>query len=406
MIFSKYNILIDNILYNTKTKSVIELDENTRNKIKKANIDNFSSDEINILKENGFLIEKEKDDYEDILNQLEKVEKENLNIIFFATLECNFRCLYCYEDHINEYVSRDQYNNILNIIKELKEIKCINISWFGGEPTIRSNDIIYFLTELNEYAKQNNIKVTSNMTTNFYLVNYKLFTKFLELGLRDFQVTLDGLATTHDKYRPLVGNKGSFDQVNENLLSAKNSEEKFKINLRLNFDKTTDYTEYLTYINKTFLCDSRFKITIHEIGQWGRKLDFACEANEIENRYNEIWGIMKKIGIPLESNNKINFVSSCYACYKNSICIMPNGNILKCTVHLDDDNNIVGNLNNNTFFIDDSFWTNMHFKECPKCIAFPTCLGKLCIYRTPKTFSECNQNAHNYLERLGSSLWE
>lgn len=395
------------MLYNTKTKALIELDNACIQKIKRKDINAFTKEEIDILKMNGFLIESEEEDYKDILEQLQLIEQEYLNIIFFTTFDCNFRCLYCYEKHVNEFISKDTYDCVLDRIKELKKVKHINISWFGGEPTLCSDSVLYFLNELNNYAKVRSIKVTSSMTTNFYLVNQELLVKFLDLGLRTFQVTLDGLAQLHNKYRPLIGNKETFNRINQNLLDAQKLDKKFNISIRLNFDKSSDYREFLSYIKNTFLIDERFNIIINEIGQWGKKLDFACNSEDIEKRHMNILQLMKELNISLESDkSRINYFSGCYACYCNSISILPNKRIMKCTVHLDDEKNIVGNIMENKLKVNDEKWTKMHFEDCPKCIAFPTCLGKLCPYRTPKTFSECSNKAYIFFEELGDLLWE
>ena len=105
MKFSKYNIIKEyegnTLLYNSFTKSSIILDENIDLKKfeKNSEIDKFSEYEKKLLIDNGFII----DDNRDETNELKYIfhqkyfDNSFFNIVLVPTLKCNFACPYCFE---------------------------------------------------------------------------------------------------------------------------------------------------------------------------------------------------------------------------------------------------------------------------------------------------------------------
>jgi uncharacterized protein len=85
-------------MYNFLTGALIELDEDTRERIRDVSL--LSDSEINILKTNGFLI----DDFDEVSylrfgNKLVCSDDELLSILITPTMECDFNCPYCFEHH-------------------------------------------------------------------------------------------------------------------------------------------------------------------------------------------------------------------------------------------------------------------------------------------------------------------
>ena len=60
----------------------------------------------------------------------------NIGIVMIPTRNCNFRCPYCYEEHVNKNMDDQTYEKALNFLsKAIEEKKCENVgvSWFGGD---------------------------------------------------------------------------------------------------------------------------------------------------------------------------------------------------------------------------------------------------------------------------------
>ena len=45
-------------------------------------------------------------------NAAQALNTERCKLILFPTEKCNFRCLYCYEDHVGEKMSSDTISSI------------------------------------------------------------------------------------------------------------------------------------------------------------------------------------------------------------------------------------------------------------------------------------------------------
>lgn len=118
------------------------------------------------------------------------------------TEKCNFNCTYCYEKKSDLVMSKNIFTHIKDyIMQNLGECRTINLSWFGGEPTLNIDmvlDLSYFVKNL---SFKNNVDYVGDMTTNGYLLDLINFIRFYDAGIRIFQITLDGFS--HDKFRML-----------------------------------------------------------------------------------------------------------------------------------------------------------------------------------------------------------
>lgn len=387
MIKSKYNIVSQNIIFNTKTFAKLKLDEHHLEIFNNGFFDMFNDSEKKLLADNGFLVESNEKELQEITTKLNDKEKNEMRLIIFPTMQCNFRCTYCYEDKTNINLDDEKYSKLIEIIDKFNG-KYIYISWFGGEPSLKSSKIISFLKLVKDKCIEKNISLQCGMTTNFYLIDLNMLNNYVNSGIKYFQVTLDGLKMTHDKYRPLVDGSGTFDRVYDNLRQALLSNLDFKIALRLNYDNKTDYKDFFEMMIP-FSKDKRFTFEIHPICNWDEKnRDYACNDFETKERKKEIQALMNSLKIQIDNESIFSKYMPCYACLKNNYIVDACGNIKKCTIHLNDKKNCLGKLNEFDN-INDDIWTRYKYEECPNCEIFPLCLGKMCKYDNLDTFKKC-----------------
>ena len=65
---------------------------------------------------------------------------------------------YCYESHIKKSIDKNTYDDTLKFLNRFEKDELL-INWFGGEPTLRMNEIHYFMQEVYKLKKfKNNIK--------------------------------------------------------------------------------------------------------------------------------------------------------------------------------------------------------------------------------------------------------
>jgi len=277
------------------------------------------------------------------------ITNRSLELILLPTEQCNFRCTYCYEDFSLGKMTRDVIDGVKNLIsKRASELKFLKISWFGGEP-LSARDIVY---EISQHAKNicesNGIKFQGGMTTNAFLLTETVATKLYILGIRNFQISLDGPKKTHDLTRQRIDKSGSFERIWNNLLDLRNSKLLVSIILRIHITPENYESLFLLIedLKIYFGGDTRFKIFFKAIANLGGK-----NAKNIQTLNKDV----KEIAIEklIEAvDNKLNVISVkdslvpfvCYAAQANSFMIRADGTIGKCTVALNDSRNSIGKI--------------------------------------------------------------
>ncbi len=142
---------------------------------------------------------------EDNINEIDIIKFRNRRDTFLdnvyrlgvnPTLDCNFKCWYCYESHPQGVMSKDIMNRIVKFIKNNVEkhiISGLNLSWFGGEPLLYFKEVVYPLSlQLKDIIESNNMTFQNNITTNGYLIDKDMLDMCDKIDLREFQITIDG----------------------------------------------------------------------------------------------------------------------------------------------------------------------------------------------------------------------
>jgi uncharacterized protein len=225
------------------------------------------------------------------------------------------------------------------------DLQSLQLSWFGGEPLL-AEDIIL---EINSYASAlyRGKNYSSSISTNGFYLTFDLFTALLKSGLRRFQISLDGPARVHDKSRVTLRGNGTFNTIWQNLLATRNTKEDFTINLRLHVteDNCESLPELVDQIVVNFSGDTRYKIFLKEIVKLGGPND-AMITRLSSARFSRTLDAVRS---RCEGTLTVDFDDEknpyvCYASRLNSLLIRSDGRIGKCTVALNDDDNVVGIL--------------------------------------------------------------
>jgi uncharacterized protein len=300
-------------------------------------------------------------------------------LIINPTLNCNFSCWYCYEDHSKHTRMSDE---ILNRIKLLIENICsdpalakFQLSYFGGEPLLYYKDVILPIAKYSkEITTKKGIRLGIDITTNGYLVSDKVIEDLSSLGLESFQISFDGNKQSHDKTRYISKTKGSYDIIVSNIKKIIDSG--FIVVLRINY--TQDNLVGLEALLDSFEdiekdARNRIIISLHKVWQetnenlGARVIEFQREAYRRGFRLPD----------SLEADNVRN---SCYADKDNEAVINYNGDIYKCNArdfteenkegYLDATGNIVWNERHEKRIM------NRHLnKPCTECSILPICGG-------------------------------
>lgn len=334
------------------------------------------------------------DDFEDELQKLKDAILEtdknasSYTLIVNPTLNCNFKCWYCYESHFSNSMMSDETVNALitftvNLVKSDNKLKNFNLSFFGGEPFIGYSKVVKkLLPRISEICRQNDVHFSTHFTTNGYLIDEDR-AEFLKDYDCSFQITLDGHRQQHDNTRATKDWKGSYHQILRNimLLASKGMHVLVRINCTSN---NIDSAQGILKDFDMFPEDCKKRISF----------DFQRVWQDSNNDPDGLHGKVFSDKIHIMSERFINkgfatssvlfmkgFRNSCYADKINQMTVNYDGGVYKCTARDFNEKNRLGQL------CDDGavLWDKMHpgkryeskFSDpsCHRCRIAPLCGG-------------------------------
>lgn len=274
-----------------------------------------------------------------------------LELTILPTEQCNFRCVYCYEDFITGRMKRETIDSIKALLnKRASELEHLRIGWFGGEPLLVKDIIMEISSHAMSLVESNQrLFFDSGMSTNGYLLTHDTAEQLVLHGVKEFQVSLDGPASYHDNVRLRRDGKGTFEKIWKNLLDLKNCSLDFNINLRVHFSKDNINVigTLIDALKENFDNDNRFRIFFKSIVPLGGKNDSSLNCFSDQEAYKVIQAFHSRLGNHTSMLSDEDSPYICYAGRPTSIVIRPDGRLAKCTVGLDDPENQIGYLRAN-----------------------------------------------------------
>ena len=386
---SKYNSLIPlsskiDLLYNALSDTFLfvhKMDDKVWSNSKKLEIEHPSL--FKKLCENGFYVEDCFDEFETLqrLNQAVVNNDRNYFIIINPTLACNYKCWYCYENHIPHSKMSEEtldrvYKHMVNVIKTHTKLQSFCISFFGGEPLLHFKDIILPIIHFyNRLCEENDISFTGiGFTSNGGLLNSEIVETLAQYKNVQFQITLDGGKNEHNRIRHSHKGEDTYTLILRNvMLLLKNNME---VRLRINYTsdclnsltQIADDLNVLSYEEKT-----RLNVDFHQVWQERILSKDLDGVRDVVNYFDR-----KKFKMTFNDVNMLR--NPCYGDKRNTAVINYNGDIYKCTAndftkvnregYLDEKGNIV-------WLKSQDYRTNIRFKngQCRSCRIAPLCGG-------------------------------
>ncbi|MDE7442503.1 MAG: radical SAM protein [Muribaculaceae bacterium] len=298
------------------------------------------------------------------------------------TLDCNFRCWYCYENHLvgsqmNEDILSRVQKYISHVVKR-KEIKQLSLGFFGGEPLlyfdkVAKRIILYADEECKKFDKVLHISFTSNG----YAINDEII-NFLSGYNCGFQITLDGGKDDHNLTRFTQDGSGSYDRIVANI--HKLVEKGIEVIVRINFTSKNIGSVDNIYQSFSEIEDS-FKSNISFDFQrvWQ---DREAGYDETEVKISEIRSYFSGNGFAVHTNYLPRDVRyPCYGDKKDYLLINYNGDVFGCTARDFTAENRIGFLDESGRVIyDDAKFEQRRASKfskpvCKKCRIAPICGG-------------------------------
>lgn len=374
----------NHFIYNTYSDAIIQLDEtlmecysNMTTPEVIVEMNELHIDFVNYLKEFKFLVPIETNEYEVVKSELNTQfnDESKFRLIINPTMNCNFKCWYCYEDHVksskmNEDIIERTQTLIFQKVSNPK-LKTFELDWFGGEPLLQYNSVVVpILSFTRELCEQANIELIVGFTTNGFLIDDNMIASFKEQRVNSFQITLDGGKEEHNKIRNVSKTRGSYDEIVENIHKLVQNE----LNVSLRFNCTQANCASIYEVTKSFenIKNSEYlEVEFH--GVWQEGDTNTPELIALERHF-------KNNGFSVSPRTNRIIDNACYADKRNETVINYDGNVFKCTARNFTKENALGilntdgeiNFNEEITRRNQSRFTN---KPCMECKIFPICGG-------------------------------
>lgn len=370
----------------------------------------------------GFLVENSEDEDVIISRQInsEFGKEKELYLTIVPTNECNFRCVYCYQRDESPKSMSDvtQQEIIRHVSQVIDQYSGLMIGWFGGEPTLCDKIVTRLSKAFSAICLLKHKYYMAGMTTNGYLLNLDCVKRWYRLGIKSYQITIDGPEQIHNQQRIRKNGEGTFRQIVQNLISIRDgfAEKDFGILIRTNITALLEehFEQYVDLLYHLFGNDSRFHFHFTKAYDWGGERIDSFRDNLLHSSnlssYIKI-AFNKGLNIDKNLNNIKALGSVCYAARKGQYVINYDGILSKCTLGIYDEANHIGKLSSkgNVFFdqrkVD--LFTQVHLEEkCKECRYLPLCMGCACPYKNYRDNKTVCPNLFDILKDLLPILYE
>ena len=425
-ILDDYGIKNKVIMYSTISSTSILLNFEIFDKLINQDFYNIDFLIIEKLIQSQFLVPINKNEFDFIMKENEigkKQENGTLNITIQPSANCQLGCHYCGQTHskhvandniIDKYVERIEY--LLN----QKNYTGLSICWYGGEPLTGLKAIKETTKKLMKICVDKKIEyMPAFMVTNGVSLKPNIFTELVnEYKVKDYQITIDGTSTIHDKRRiTKKTQEPTFEIIFKNIIQICNLElyklKDCKILIRINVDKSNyfDVDNLIDLIIENKLND-KVILNFSPIVDWAgnnasknslTREDFA--SKQIEWNIKLIENGMKIEDLPIRS------FAACMVDMKDSEVYDAFGNMYPCwefpyTEMYGSGDNLIGNL----MLPKESYNMNAHLRNfdkviesgktwCKTCNHLPIC-GGACPKKWMEGTPACPPFKFNYKERL------
>ena len=235
------------------------------------------------------------------------------------------------------------------------------------------------------WAKKKNIRFNFSITTNGSLLKPELVSKLVKIGLIGVRVTLDGEKELHNKRRPYLDGRGTFDAIIKNIGAVA---DKIMVEICANFDKENIKNLYklLDYLDKQKLNrkikDVCFAPVTARLGDNGN----SGSAPSVEMvGCHTLAGELAKEALKLRREvirrgydvDRAAIVSNCPMEQDYTMIVVdPYGDIYKCAGFVGHKEFSVGHVSELSFNHRHAEFMAMNpWKECGDCVYVPMCAG-------------------------------
>lgn len=349
-----------------------------------AEVREFSPELYARLEEAGMLVPDELDETAALQERIDAIDNNPavFHLQLNPTVDCNFRCWYCYEDHkAGSFMGADVMARIYRLVDRVLErdgLHHFRLGFFGGEPLLCFDKIARpIIKYVSAKCRDKGVSFSVHFTSNGYLLT-EVLVDYLSQFACSFQITLDGHRALHDKTRTPADGSGSYDRIMANIRCLLSHG--ITVIARVNY--TPDNLPTVPDIIRDFASisesDKRFlRMDLQKVWQtdipWR---DCTVAIKKIED-------MALQNGIFCRSTYLLNYVyDSCYGSSRHHILINYNGDAYCCTARDFSRENRVGYIDeagqivfDHPGYMDCRMKARFNRPSCRKCRIAPLCSG-------------------------------
>jgi uncharacterized protein len=300
-----------------------------------------------LLRDNKVIVAEGEEKRQLVVRQYQRqslcFDTSRLNITICPTLQCNFRCPYCFEPNQQDggIMSPATVARLLAFIRRHEDVRRLRIAWYGGEPTLA----FHVVRDITEKIKTLALDFEgADFVTNGYLLDGEKIAQLEELEIKTLQVTLDGPQPVHDRRRVLAGGEPTFRRIWDNVTTLMESSWKGWLLVRINIDKHN--LESFFELRDTLRERTGGKNVVVYPGRvdpgLARSRDHACSLDAGEWTDFRLDSRRRGAAESLYPTNHIDTV--CVATKHHGIVIGPAGELYKCWVDVGQPGMVIGNV--------------------------------------------------------------
>ncbi len=370
--------------------------------------DNDTALVLKNLEEGRFIMQEDFNElaYLKVMTSARRFGSRSLGLTIAPTLECNFACTYCYENHVNVTMNAETISALKHFLeKETTTIEQLGIAWFGGEPLLCMGILRDISHSILRLQKEHGFHFESGIVTNGYLLTKKKAEELHKLNVTKIQVTIDGPEEVHDRRRPLKNGKGTFYKILNNLVETSDILKDTSIRVNIDISNVKRVPELFDILD-TYGLKEKVGIYFSPVQVFSnmcKDISANCLGYETFSRH-EIHLYRKAV----ESGIRVwrypaPLFGYCGAVNLHSFVVDPYGNFHKCWNTVGMENEAVGKIgespNMNAVLLKWLSWDPFEDRECRDCKFLPICMGG-CPYLLRTQERNCDPWKYNLGEML------
>lgn len=300
--------------------------------------------------------------------------------------DCNMRCSYCYAQGGN-------YGAHSQLMTEEIAQKCINywydnidkskkffeVVFFGGEPLFNQKVFFYIIKKINNIISELGANVRYTMATNGTIINEDILNVIKENNF-NLSISNDGMKHIHDRNRPYVSGRQSYDDVIRNILEFQKVNNNLVVNMVVVKDMIPFVEESVKElwekgvqsVNVSLCMDNQVILTYEDLKMWNEQITHLAEIT-FQNIISGKKQYLSNIYDSILSFGKSDGIGKC-SLFNNGVFVFaPNGDVYKCHRNVGKEKYKLANINDENLNLLQYRMMKPKIEKCTRCWAKTLC---------------------------------